>query len=144
LSAYADTSFLVSLYVLDANSARAAAVLAPARLPLLLTPLGEVEVANAFYLRLFRKEADPSDIRAAQKLFKGDVENGIFQLKPFSAAVFEKAMRLIEKHTSRLGVRTLDILHVAAALVFNADTFLTFDLNQGKLAKTEGLAVPSK
>jgi len=42
----------------------------------------------------------------------------------------------------RLGTRTLDVLHFASALVLKADTFYTFDVNQGKLAKAEGLAVP--
>jgi predicted nucleic acid-binding protein len=142
LNAYADTSFLVSLYLLDGNSARAVAQLKPATLPILLTLFNEVEFTNAFYLRLFRKEADPAQIRAAQSLFQEDIENGIFELRPLSAAVFERAKRLAEKHTQHLGTRTLDILHVASALVFKTDSFYTFDITQGKLAKAEGLLVP--
>ncbi len=38
--------------------------------------------------------------------------------------------------------RRVDVFHVASALVLRADTFYTFDINQGKLAKAEGLAVP--
>ena len=142
MSAYADTSFLVSLYVLDGNSARAAARLKPALQPILLTPLNEVELTNAFYLRLFRREVNPATIRAAQSLFQEDLENGIFEVRPLSLAVFERAKRLAEKHTERLGTRTLDVLHVAAALVSRADAFLTFDANQGRLAKAEGFVVP--
>jgi predicted nucleic acid-binding protein len=142
LSAYADTSFLVSLYVLDGNSARAAARMKSASLPILLTLFNEVEITNAFYLRLFRKEVAPPEIRAAQSLFQEDIENGVFEVRPLSSAVFDRAKRLAEKHTQRLGTRTLDVLQVASALVLKADTFYTFDVNQGKLAKAEGLVVP--
>jgi predicted nucleic acid-binding protein len=142
LSAYTDTSFLVSLYVFDANSARAAARIKSAILPVLITAFNEIEITNAFYLRLFRKEVDPAQIRAAQSLFQEDIENGIFEIRPLSSAVFDRAKRLAEKHTLRLGTRTLDILHVASALVLKAEIFYTFDVNQGKLAKAEGLLVP--
>jgi predicted nucleic acid-binding protein len=141
LIAYADTSFLVSLYILDVNSTRAAARIKSARLPILLTLFNEAEITNAFHLRLFRKEATSSEIRAAQSLFREDVENGIFDLRPLSPAIFDRAQRLSEKHTARLGTRTLDVLHVAGALVSKADTFYTFDANQAKLAKAEGLVV---
>ena len=142
MSAYADTSFLVSLYVLDGNSARAAARMKSAALPLSLNPLGEVEIANAFQLRLFRKELDRSQMKAAQKLFREDLANGIVVLRPLPPAAFDEARRLAEKHTRRLGTRSLDVLHVASALVLRATTSYTFDEKQRKLAKAEGLRVP--
>jgi hypothetical protein len=40
------------------------------------------------------------------------------------------------------GHRGFDILHVASALVVEAECFLTFDDNQRKLAQAEGLNVP--
>lgn len=98
-------------------------------------------MTNAFYLRLFRKEATSVQIRAAESLFQDDIENGIFEVGPLSPAVFERSKRLSEKHTLRLGARTLDVLHVASALVLKADTFYTFDVKQGKLARAEGLLV---
>jgi predicted nucleic acid-binding protein len=79
---------------------------------------------------------------AAQSLFQEDIENGIFEVGPLSWAVFERAKRLAKKHTLPLGTRTFDVLHVASALVSEADTFYTFDVNQRKLAKSEGLVVP--
>jgi predicted nucleic acid-binding protein len=38
--------------------------------------------------------------------------------------------------------RSLDVLHVASALVLHAETFYTFDEKQRKLAKAEGLLAP--
>jgi len=40
---------------------------------------------------------------------------------------------------SKIGIRTLDSLHVACALELKADQFWTFDERQSKLAKAEGL-----
>ncbi|HMD32237.1 MAG TPA: type II toxin-antitoxin system VapC family toxin [Candidatus Acidoferrales bacterium] len=139
MSGYADTSFLASLYLPDANSPQAAGVMKRARLPILLTALGEVELTNALYLRVFRRELGAEQVHAAQAMFRGDVAEGIFQLKPLSRGVFEKAMLLSRKQTPRLGTRALDVLHVAAALVHQAETFYTFDRNQAKLAEGEGL-----
>ncbi len=141
MSGYADTSFLASLYLPDANSPLAAGVMKRVRFPILLTPLGEVELTNALYLRVFRAELAARQVHAAQAMFRGDLAEGIFELKPLSVGVFEKAMLLSRKQTPRLGTRALDVLHVAAALLHQADTFLTFGRNQGRLAENEGLRV---
>ena len=143
MSAYADTSFLVSLYVLDANSEHAAAHMKEAKLPVLLTPLGELELTNAISLRLFWKELAAEEIKRAHALFARDVADGVFQRTPLSPAVFDTAKRIARKRTPRLGTRTLDVLHVASALVLHAEAFYTFDRNQAKLAKAEGLTVLS-
>ena len=142
MSAYADTSFLVSLYVFDGNSALAAAQMKRAALPISLSPLGEIEITNAFQLRLFRKELDHLKVKAARNLFREDIANGIVVLRPLPQAAFDEARRLAEKHTRRLGTRSLDVLHVASALVLRAEIFYTFDEKQKKLAKAEGLLVP--
>jgi predicted nucleic acid-binding protein len=113
-----------------------------ARLPLLLTPFSEIEMTNALLLRQFRREVDASTVRLAQALFRQDIERGVFDLKPLPSAVFDRARQLAEKHTPHLGTRTLDVLHVASALVLQADHFYTFDKNQAKLARLEGLTVP--
>ena len=142
MSAYADTSFLVSLYVLDANSALAATQMKQAKLSILLTPFGELQLTNAILLRLFRRELLPSKVKAARALVGRDIEDGVLLLKPLAAAVYERAKQIARRRTPRLGARTLDVLHVASALVLQADTFYTFDRSQGKLAMAEGLTVP--
>ena len=60
LSAYADTSFLYSLYVQQVHSLRAAAYMATAGdAPLPLTTLGRFELLNAIRLSVFRQQLDP-------------------------------------------------------------------------------------
>ena len=142
MTAYADTSFIVSIYVLDANSRLAAARMKRISLPILITLLGELELSNALSLRLFRKELTPFEVEAAHGLFAEDVSAGLFQPSPLAPAAYERAALIARKHTPQLGTRTLDVLHVALALTLNASTFYTFDRNQRVLAKREGLATP--
>ena len=53
--------------------------------------------------------------------------------------VFAEASRLALAQTRSLGPRSLDIIHVAAALISESDFFVTFDGRQSKLAKAAGL-----
>lgn len=140
MTIYADTSFLVSLYTPDANSEPAARLMRRARLPVLLTALGELELANALQLRVFRRELDAATAKSANDLFRVDVAAGIFSIQRISITVFNGAMRLSRQHAANLGTRTLDLLHVASALALKADELYTFDQSQRRLAKAIGLA----
>jgi predicted nucleic acid-binding protein len=141
LSAYADTSFLFSLYVLDANSPYAASRMRRMPLPLIVTTFGELELANALQLRLFRRELPTTKTRAAYAAFRDDVSAGILAIKPMPAEVFAAARLLAQKWTKRFGTRTLDIIHVASALALEAESFHTFDDRQRRLARAVKLTV---
>jgi predicted nucleic acid-binding protein len=141
LSVYADTSFLVSLYVLDVNSGLAAAGMKRANLPILITPFGELELTNAISLRLFRRELKATEAKAAYSLVRKDIEDGVLEIKPIPNAAFERAKQIARRGTPRLGTRTLDVLHVALAVQFGDKAFYTFDARQAKLAAFEGLAL---
>ena len=106
---------------------------------LIVTDFGEVELLNALESRIFRRELTATQIAAAQKAFKSDIAEGILALQPLPGVAFQKARQLVKQHTARLGTRTLDVLHVAAALVVGAEVFLTFDPRQTKLAEAAGL-----
>lgn len=135
MSAYADTSFLVSLYILDANSAQAADRMQRMQLPVIVTQFSELELINALQLRLFRRELPPAKIRAAYATFREDVAGGILSFIPTSDAIYTEARRISRRWTRTLGTRTLDVIHVASALVLRADAFHTFDERQRKLAR---------
>ena len=142
MSAYADTSFLVSLYTPDAYSAAAAARMDRQRASLYLTPFGELELTNALQLRLHRQELTAAEVEAAYRAFQEDLGNGVFSSKAIPPAVFDRARHMARRRTSELGTRTLDILHVASALLLRADVFYTFDHRQRDLARAEGLKTP--
>ncbi len=137
-----DASFLFSLYVLDVNSAAASAKTKRAVLPLLLTEVGKIEILNAVALRLFRKELQPAEAKKVYALFRQDIEQGVVQIVPLPAAAYQQAEEIARRHTPLLGTRTLDVLHVAGALVLKADAFYTFDQKQAKLATAVGLTIP--
>ncbi len=141
MNAYVDTSFLVSLYSADGNSAAAVQAMRAARGVLLLTTFAELEVVNALELRVFRKEVSPAQAHSSLNDFEQDLRSGIFQLKPLPDNVFGRARQLSRRTTPRLGTRTADLLHVAAALELGSDWFYSFDRQQRKLAQAAKLKV---
>jgi len=140
LIAYADTGFLVSLYGQDAHSAVATA-LVKSKPVFILTPLGEAEFTNAIELRVFRKEWTRAEARSIHETFQQHQAAGVFRIAPLGPEVWEKALVLSRRHSAKLGSRTLDVLHVAAAIVLKPDVFYAFDKRQRKLARAERLRV---
>ncbi len=110
-------------------------------LPVIVTPFGELELATALQLRLFRRELPSAKTRAAYAAFRDDVNAGILAIKPMPPEVYAEARRLAQKWTRMLGTRTLDIIHVASAMALEAESFHTFDERQRRLAKAVKLAV---
>jgi predicted nucleic acid-binding protein len=141
LTAFADSSFLFSLYAQDANSAAAIARVKYAVAPLLSTDLGELEITNGVALRLFRKELRPIEARSVLDLFRKDIETGVVRIIPLPSSAYQQVAQIAARHTPALGTRTLDVLQVVSALVLKADTFFTFDQKQAKLASALGLRV---
>lgn len=66
---------------------------------------------------------------------------GIFRVEPLVPEAWEKALDLARRHSAKLGTRTLDLLHVAAAIVLRAEVLYTFDDRQRKLAHAERLRI---
>lgn len=142
MNTYADTGFVVTLYKEEATSASAAALMASQTAGVGLSQLGELEFRNALHLAVFRGELGANEAAPMQSLFQEDVAHGIFIITPVPAStLFAKAMELADRHSSGLGTRSLDLLHVAAALLLKADIFLSFDERQRQAAKAEGLNV---
>lgn len=143
MTAYADTGFLCSLYAPDAHTARAAARMARQPLPLPFTWLHQLEFRNALRLRVFRREITTSQRDASLNWLLADLAAGVLvHATPSAADLTTEAERLSALHSETLGTRTLDILHVAAALILGAPEFLAFDRRQQALARAAGLRVP--
>ncbi|MGD0478770.1 MAG: type II toxin-antitoxin system VapC family toxin [Terracidiphilus sp.] len=138
---YLDTSFVVSLYSVDANSAAAAVALQTSESPLLMSSLTETETVNALGLREFRKEISRAEANGSLRDFEEDLRRGAFLRSAFPESVFQRARTLSLQSTARLGLRTADLLHVAVALELGSKALFTFDLRQRKLCSELGLAV---
>lgn len=139
---YADTGFLCSLYAPDAHTAKAAAAMRRMKSELAFVWIHQLEFRNALRLRVFRKEITPAQREASLNLLLADLALGVLAHADAShRELMLEAERLSASHSERIGTRSLDILHVAAALVLGCETFHTFDTRQGKLARAAGLKV---
>jgi len=139
LIVYADSSFLVSLYVLDPHSTQALQWMRTSP-RMLITPFHQAELANAFYQCVFRSTLNEFEAARACKRFDADVQNGIFEPMRVPDSAWDTTISLARRFCPALGVRTLDTLHVACALELRADRFWTFDERQIRLAQAAGLS----
>jgi len=142
MSHYADSSFLASCYLTDANTPRAKAYLFGASVSLDLTALQSLEVQNAFRLGVFRGLFSASDAKLARANFELDLQRGRLVRKTVRwPLVFRIALHLSQGHSASVGTRSLDVLHVAAARSLRAKAFVSFDDRQWNLAAAIGLRV---
>ena len=140
MKSYADTGFLVSLYLNEATTTAANAAVQTVRQPLPLIPLGFLELRNALHLAVFRKQISEATRAAAWRRVEFDIKSGIYVEAPIGQLdLHETAGQLVQKYTSPFGTRTLDLLHIAAAILLKAGQFLSFDERQRQAAKREGL-----
>ena len=138
MSIYADTSFLVSLYLTDRHSAEAERRLA-SRPALWLTPLHVAEWTFAVEQHVFRRLLSRSEADRLYERFQQHRADGLWVEVALPDSAFDRCAQLGRRHGARLGVRTLDGLHVASALELKAGRFWTFDERQERLARAEGL-----
>ena len=138
MSIYVDSSFLVSLYLTDQHSAscRPRMTSAPR---LWFTPLHNAEWAHALGQHVFRGKLSLSEAQRMQVQLEDDKTAGRWMAVPLPEHAFETCADLARRYGPKLGIRTLDSLHVACALELKAERFWTFDDRQAKLAKAEGL-----
>ena len=149
---YADSSFLLRLVTGEPGAEQAGAEYRRLGRPAVFyLPLHALEVENGIRQRAFHeRRVLPSRQRAkihrerdaALSRLAGFLKRGAFQAVAMDMdSALDRARRLATAHTDRLGARAIDLLHVACALLLEAEVFLTFDQRQSDLAKAEGLQV---
>jgi predicted nucleic acid-binding protein len=97
---------------------------------------------NSICLAVFRADINRAEGEAALADLDADLAEGRLWLAdvPWRHAL-DRASDLSRLHTPVLGTRTLDVLHVASALVLESRGFVTYDERQAALAKAVGLRV---
>jgi predicted nucleic acid-binding protein len=139
---YADSSFLVSLYIQDSHTVEARKFLVSHSFSVLLTNFSKSETQHAIRTLAFRKMITIGEMTQGLIHFERAQEEGVYELRLSTPdELFENAAHLSNRHALEFGVRYLDMLHIASALLLNAKRFLTFDARQAKLAKTVGLHI---
>jgi predicted nucleic acid-binding protein len=142
VTAYFDTSVVTKWYLPEPDSADALRIRARFAPPAVLTHLHRVELVTAWHLKVFRREIAKAIVDQAWGHVDDDVAAGLWRLPDYDPVdVYSKAELLSRRYTATLGARSLDILHVAAALVLDAAAFVTHDDRQARLAKASGLRV---
>jgi predicted nucleic acid-binding protein/antitoxin (DNA-binding transcriptional repressor) of toxin-antitoxin stability system len=113
---------------------------ADGRAPLVwFTPLHHAEWAHAIAQHVFHGKVSATGAQELNRHLKEDRAAGLWVEAEMPEGVFEDCADLARRYGPRLGVRTLDCLHVACALQLKAEQFWTFDERQAKLAKVTGL-----
>lgn len=149
MTAFPDTSFLCALYRSQVNSDEADRYMSSIQGALTVSTLLMLEFRQSVRLQIHLRVGDRTrgigrregDLMLRD--FQSDILAGVYASAAVDwADVHHRAEALSDKHTALSGHRLIDILHVATAMHLGADEFLTFDLNQRKLAEAEGLKVP--
>jgi hypothetical protein len=137
---YTDTSLLFSLYSTDINSPKADAWRQSNPGPLPFTAFHRLELRNALNLAVFQRRLTPIEVQSVWEDVETDVAAGFLIVRGgLWHRVMVDAEAYARDHTSAIGCRTLDILHVAAARLIGVADFCTFDIRQAELAKIIGL-----
>lgn len=139
---YVDPSALRRLYVHDDRSRAFCTWRARLGGSLPLTLHGRAELVNSIGLAVFRRDLSPEAGRGALADLESDLAAGHLHLADLLwRKAIERAADLSREHTPTLGTRTLDVLHVASALVLDCRRFVTYDDRQAALAKVVKLRV---
>ena len=140
---YADSGFVVSLYLTtEGTSAQARKEVKRTSKPILLSQLSLLEIRNALNFGINRGEITSEQRDAVLSEIDAQIEKGFFRMVNASqSGIYAKAQELSNEHTPELATRSLDLMHLAAALLSEARSFLTFDKRQAKAAIAEGLVV---
>ena len=140
LNAYFDSSIITKWYLPEADSAAALRIRARHEPPAVLTHFHRVELTTAWHLKVFRRELRLETVLQALADLEHDVDTGVWEPPSYDLGdVHTRAEHLARRHAAALGTRSLDILHVAAALALGATRFVTSDQRQASLAKAARL-----
>lgn len=143
MRAYADSSFIVSLYIPESHRTEAAIVyMNQYRETLPFTPQHRLEVRNAIRLLVWAKRINVTDRARAFREIESDLDSELFLIHtPLNYTdAFRRADKIGAAHNESTGARSYDLFHVAAALELGFKHFLTFDHKQRALAEAAGLS----
>ena len=143
---YCDTSFLLAVYVQrDFFNPYALKIAVKFKDPIPYTLLGELELRNGIHRAFAAQIVSRSEHDAISGQISRDEADGFLHRSPVNQADhFAKARELSKRYTPTLSSRSLDILHVATALLLGVTDFVSFDLRQRTLANATGLIVLPK
>ena len=156
MKAYPDTNFITRFYLPNPDLAQVRRLvtqyLGREREALPFTPLHRLEFRNAIRLMVYRRNQPgevnllPSQARQVLRDQESDLAQRSF-VSPRAidwTEALREAERLSASYTATEGFRSLDLLHVGAALYLGAGEFYSFDTDARRIAQLAGLEVLPK
>lgn len=138
-----DTSFLMRLYLDEIGADLARRWVVDMGQELTLSSLNRLEFHNALSQKMAWGELSQEDVDAVRQKYRDDLRRGSLRFISAKSEVWDEAVVCAKGHTPLLKIRSLDIFHVAFAMVENAEWFCSFDRRQRSLAERVGLKVNS-
>ena len=143
---YCDTSFLVALNVRGEIFTPLASKIASEfdeAIPLI--GIAELEWKTRIHRGLGDGSLTPTQHVAILRRIEQDVSDGILVRKSLPPADhLDCALKLSRTHAIKIPLRSLDILHVAAAKLLKCRKFASFDKRQRELASAEKMVLLPK
>lgn len=136
---YIDSGVIAKLYVREANSAQAAELIEKYE-TVQINPFHELEIRNTFRSLEGQNAITSMQRSASEHLFDRDIIAGrLDRTVPDWSRVFDLALSLSERYTAETLARSMDILHLAAAISMQSELLITGDRRQSRVAEKTGL-----
>jgi len=140
LKLYIDSSVLVKLYYPEPESKVFSEWIKNQKKALFFTQFHELEITNAFALKVFRNEISEKCFSDLRSIIAKDKAQGVLDVvNPDWSEVLLESLKISKWMSPAVGSRSLDIIHVASADILDCDTFLTNDKRQLDAAGRIGL-----
>ena len=106
-------------------------------------PFHRMEVRNAIRLAVFKEDIDSFVCKTQLKQIEADLrdETLLIHVPVDWVTVLRQAEYLGATHNESVGCRSSDLFHIAVAVEWEVEHFLTFDERQKKMAKLAGLSL---
>ena len=142
MSLYYDSGVLVKLYVREDRSDEVTRFIARRGESVAVNRLHELEIRNALRLKRYREEIDDAQLAASLGMIAADfAARRLVRRDVDWRVIHDEAERLSAVTASTVGVRTIDVIHIAAALTQVATGLVSFDRRQLAAARQSRLAV---
>lgn len=139
---YADTSFLITLYVEEERTRKSLRLLRRYKRPMTAMWFSLLEARNALRLLHYCRRLDAKALAKTLTFLQESLARRTIVVASIGAEeLAARAERISSRYTSRHGLRTLDLIHVAAASLLTATDFVTYDERQRAVAESIGLVV---
>lgn len=142
MNTYFDAGVLIPLYIQEKFSEPMTRIVEGYSRSIPVNVFQEIEFENAVRLKLFREDVTSSQVAEILKAWNEDIHAGRLVRRPVNwVQSLDEVRRLVGMVTVETGCRTLDLVHVAIAVKWGCDEFVTADDRQAKAAQAVGLTV---